>query len=460
MQRNRTRQYPRRGPLYWFRWLLVLPAVGVASVLAGIAGVLPCLLFDFEQGLFLVGRLCAIAWVAAAYLTAPSHKTRTAAVAYIAGVVSAWFLTAKDPIQGGSMRLAFTLACAGGVAALFLCQSAKTRRRWLNWARSAFSARSISDTASTIQQLITKGEEAMKQNRFTGQIMKRYRLGRLLAASAALVAAGCVVVAIGRAAIDIVPQERRGLHMRLGKYVQTLDPGLHLKIPIIDTIIGVSVKERQGYIKHVDAMTEDNVIMKVSLQYTYEVIDPMRYRLEVEDPDTIIREFVQGKLRDIVNTISMSDVMKKRMEFGQRIMEALAGREHDYGIHFKLIQVQGTYPPHEVQEAIKQRMVTEQHTVGAREEATQKQIIADAALYEARKQSEAAKYQIEETAKARKESIRMLLDELSKHADLGPKYLEYLISQELRHNSKWIISGSHVPQIHLADGGTDPAELP
>jgi len=292
----------------------------------------------------------------------------------------------------------------------------------------------------------------MKESGFIEHILKRLVWIKWLVIAAVLLAVG---YRVGREAIDIVPQERRGLYMRLGKYVRTLDPGLHLKIPIIDTIIGVSVKERQGYIKHVDAMTADNVIMKVSLQYTYEVTDPMRYRLEIDEPETIIREFVQGKLRDIVTTISMNDVMKKRMELGQLITQKLTGKEHDYGIRFKLIQVQGTYPPTEVQEAIKQRMVMEQRTVAAKEQAMQKQIIADASLYEAQKRSDATKYQIEETAKAQKESIRMLLEELAKNETLGLKYMDYLVSQELKSNSKWILSGGQLPQLHL-----DTASVP
>lgn len=259
---------------------------------------------------------------------------------------------------------------------------------------------------------------------------------------------------LARGVVDIIPQQNRGLYLRMGRYVATLDPGLHLKVPLVDQIIGVPVTERQGYIQHVDAMTQDNVIMKLSLQYTYEVTDPRRYRLEVVDPDSIIREFVQGKLRDIVNTISMNDVMKKRQELGQHITADLAAKEQDFGVHFKLVQVQGAFPPPEVQEAIKQRMVAEQQTVAAKEQATQKQIIADASFYEEGRRAEARRYEIEETAKAQKTSINMLLEELSKHEQLGYAYLQYLTSQALKDNSKWIISGGSAPQIHLEANGS------
>ncbi len=294
----------------------------------------------------------------------------------------------------------------------------------------------------------------MKEKQTIRQLLRGNIWARLVTIAIVLIVGANIVIALGRGTVDIISQDQRGLYMRMGRYVRTLEPGLHLKVPAIDRIIRVSVRERQGYIKHVDAMTEDNVIMRVSLQYTYEVTEPRRYQLEVDNPDAMIMEFVQGKLRDIVNTISMADVMRKRMELGQSMTQALADKEEHFGIHFKLIQVQGTYPPTEVEEAIKQSMVTEQRTVAAKEEATQKQIIADASFYEAQKRTDAAKYEIEETAKAKKESINMLLGELSQHEELGAKYLEYLISQELKNNSKWIISGSQVPEMHLnAEGG-------
>ena len=197
----------------------------------------------------------------------------------------------------------------------------------------------------------------MKEKQTIRQLLRGNIWARLVTIAIVLIVGANIVIALGRGTVDIISQDQRGLYMRMGRYVRTLEPGLHLKVPAIDRIIRVSVRERQGYIKHVDAMTEDNVIMRVSLQYTYEVTEPRRYQLEVDNPDAMIMEFVQGKLRDIVNTISMADVMRKRMELGQSMTQALADKEEHFGIHFKLIQVQGTYPPTEVEEAIKQSML-------------------------------------------------------------------------------------------------------
>ena len=147
---------PRRKAIYWLRRLLVPPAVSAACVFTGIAGGLPCLFLRFERGLFLIAPLCAIAWVVAAYAMAPSHKTRTAVVAYGVGAIAAWFLAGSDPFRSGGRLLTFALACTGGMGALLVCLPSKTRSLWLRSVTHELSARSISNSINTIHQFITK----------------------------------------------------------------------------------------------------------------------------------------------------------------------------------------------------------------------------------------------------------------------------------------------------------------
>lgn len=436
---NTAAPAPSKSLIYWLRWVLVLPATCAAFAGVGLLGVLASVWTHAERLLPVVGAACAFAWVLAGALVAPSHKRAVAATSFVVGALAAWLVTGVIPLPRVPRVVAFLFACGGGLAALALLS-----RLGIRASGAAFSTLRLRDH-------IRKGIAAMHAESTAPILRSARRTARGVLLVAVLAWGGWM---LARGVVDIIPQQNRGLYLRMGRYVATLDPGLHLKVPLVDQIIGVPVTERQGYIQHVDAMTQDNVIMKLSLQYTYEVTDPRRYRLEVVDPDSIIREFVQGKLRDIVNTISMNDVMKKRQELGQHITADLAAKEQDFGVHFKLVQVQGAFPPPEVQEAIKQRMVAEQQTVAAKEQATQKQIIADASFYEEGRRAEARRYEIEETAKAQKTSINMLLEELSKHEQLGYAYLQYLTSQALKDNSKWIISGGSAPQIHLEANGS------
>jgi regulator of protease activity HflC (stomatin/prohibitin superfamily) len=190
--------------------------------------------------------------------------------------------------------------------------------------------------------------------------------------------------------------------------------------------------------------------MDVSLLYTYKVADPVRYQLEVLDPERIVSGFVQGTLRDVVNTRTMDDVMHSRAAINQEVMEILMQREEQYGVEFVLVQIQSASPPPEVVNAIKDRMVAVQLQEQADAEAVQQRTLADSQFYAAQKKAEGEAIQITVTSQAQLEALQNILTELEASGNLGEQYIQVLIAQELRQNSKWIISnGGTIPVIDL-----------
>ncbi|MFC1974821.1 SPFH domain-containing protein [Chloroflexota bacterium] len=258
-----------------------------------------------------------------------------------------------------------------------------------------------------------------------------------------------LVLFIGRAAVYKIHAYERGLHLRGGRFIKIDEPGWHMQMPLVDTVIIVEVNERLGYVERIPAMTSDDVTMVVSLQYTYRVTNPERFALEVDDPERIVFEFVQGKLRDVINTKPMTEVMHSRTVMNQEVMAALREKEAQYGVRFVIVQMQNASPPDEVVTAIKDRMVAVQRQEQAQAEAAQKQTQADAEFYAAQKRAEAEAYQISTTAEAQQQALRVILLELEGKGDLAENYIQYMIAQELKENSKWIISGESMPIVDL-----------
>lgn len=269
-----------------------------------------------------------------------------------------------------------------------------------------------------------------------------------------------VITTVARSSVYKIHEYERGLHLRGGRFISVQEPGWHVQIPLVDTVIIVTVNERLGYVERIPAMTSDNVTMNVSLQYTYEVIDPEQFALRVADPERIVFEFVQGKLRDVVNTKGMTEVMNDRVVMNSQVMDALKAKEEQYGVRFVTVQLQSASPPDEVLGAIKDRMVASQRQEQAQAEALQAQTLADAELYAAQKRADAEAYQITTTARAESQrieftteaqqlAVRAILEELDGRGELAEKYLDYLIAQELKTNSKWILGGESVPRIDI-----------
>jgi membrane protease subunit HflK len=283
-------------------------------------------------------------------------------------------------------------------------------------------------------------------------------LYRLSVVTLAAIVVAAVLLTVSQSAIYKIHEYERGLHLRGGRFLSVDQPGWHVQIPYVDTVIIVKVNERSGYVERISAATADNLTMVISLQYTYKVADPRTFALEVDDPERILFELVQGKLRDVANTQSMTDMMNNRATFNETMLAELRAKEQQYGVQFITVQIQSAEPPANVVSAIEDRMVAVQRQAQAEAEAAQQKVLADANFYSAQKQADAEAYQIQQRAAAQQESIRLLLGALSQHPDIASKYLDYLMTQELKNNSKWVIGqpGS-APIIDLRpEEGTRP----
>lgn len=297
-----------------------------------------------------------------------------------------------------------------------------------------------------------------------GVIDRLFKLATIWLALLLVVAA---VLVVGRSAVYKIHAYERGLHLRGGRFIAVDDPGWHVQIPLVDTVIIVKVNERLGYVERVPAMTSDDVTMDVSLQFTYRVSDPERFALEVDDPERIIFEFVQGKLRDVVNTKDMTEVMHSRAEMNAEVMAALREKEQQYGVKFVTVQIQSASPPEEVVTAIKDRMVAVQRQEQAMAEAAQRRTLADAEYYAAQKKADGDAYEITTlaeadaqrialTSAAEKEATQAILAALQGKGDLAEQYIQLLIAQELKDNSKWIISGATGESTPVVELRTTP----
>lgn len=293
------------------------------------------------------------------------------------------------------------------------------------------------------------GEEGRRRGVAQGCLDKLYKNALLILI---LMVVGGTLFSLARAAVYKIRPYERGLHLRGGRFIDVDQPGWHVQIPFVDTVIAVIVIERSGTIDSLAAMTADDVTMDVSLLYTYKVVDPVRYQLEVLDPEAIVAGFVMGTLRDVVNTRHMDEVMHSRQEINLEVITILQEKESQYGVEFVLVQIQDASPPAEVVNAIKNRMVAEQLQEQAAAEAEQQRTLADSQFYTAQKKAEGDAYQITKLAEAQADALRIILQELESKGSLGEQYIQVLIAQELRQNSKWIISnGGTMPVIDFRD---------
>jgi membrane protease subunit HflK len=113
-----------------------------------------------------------------------------------------------------------------------------------------------------------------------------------------------------------VDEKERAVILRLGKYHETLGPGLHWNPVIIDQRFTVLVTQEQDYSARGLMLTEDENIVEVPISVQYNIPDPRAFVLNVRDPITSLRHATDSALRHVVGSTKSSAVLSE----GRQVM--------------------------------------------------------------------------------------------------------------------------------------------
>src|SRR5512132_109518 len=110
-----------------------------------------------------------------------------------------------------------------------------------------------------------------------------------------------VLVLVGLAlSVRIVKQYERGVLFRLGRVVGTREPGLRLIVPLLEVLRRVSLRIVTMPIQSQGIITRDNVSVDVSAVAYYQVVDPVKSVVAIENVAAAIDQIAQTTLRKVV----------------------------------------------------------------------------------------------------------------------------------------------------------------
>ena len=146
-------------------------------------------------------------------------------------------------------------------------------------------------------------------------------------------AAALAGVGLLLATIFTVDQRTVAMVQRLGKFVREAGPGLHFKLPVIDSVIGrVNLRVQQLDVK-IETKTEDNVFVQMVVAVQYFVLPEKVYDAfyKLDDATRQITSFVFDVVRARVPTIKLDDVFEKKDEIADIVRTELAQVMEGFG---------------------------------------------------------------------------------------------------------------------------------
>lgn len=182
-------------------------------------------------------------------------------------------------------------------------------------------------------------------------------MGSTLAAVAVVVLA--VVVVYVLAGVRIVRPYQRGIVEVLGRYKDTVDPGLRMVPPIIYKLRIVDMREQVADVPPQEVITADNVVVAVDAVVYYEPTDPKRLVYNVADFMLAITKLAQTNLRNLIGDMDLDSALTSRDQINTALRNILDEATDKWGVRVGRVEIQRIDPPMDVMNAMHEQMKAE-----------------------------------------------------------------------------------------------------
>jgi regulator of protease activity HflC (stomatin/prohibitin superfamily) len=165
-------------------------------------------------------------------------------------------------------------------------------------------------------------------------------------------AALALLAVIVVAAVKIVPEYERGVIFRLGRVIGVKGPGLFVIIPIVDRMVRVNLQTVTMDIPPQDVITRDNVTVRVNAVTYFNVVDPIKATVAIQQYILGTSQIAQTTLRSILGQVDLDDLLINREEINQRLQTIIDGLTDPWGVKVTLVEVKDVELPETMRRAM------------------------------------------------------------------------------------------------------------
>jgi len=205
----------------------------------------------------------------------------------------------------------------------------------------------------------------------------------------------------------IVKQQTAAIIERFGRFIGVRQPGLRIKIPIIDRISGrISLRVLQLDVA-VETKTKDDVFTKLKISVQYKVIKDKVWEAfyKLDSPQDQITSYVFDVVRAVVPKMKLDDVFEKKDEIANAVKGELNDAMGNYGYDIIRALVTDIDPAVEVKTSMNRINASEREKVAAQYEGDAARILI---VEKAKAEAESKRLQGQGIADQRREIARGL----------------------------------------------------
>lgn len=172
------------------------------------------------------------------------------------------------------------------------------------------------------------------------------------------------LLAIASAGIKIVQEYERGVIFRLGRLVGAKGPGLFFIIPFVDRMVKVDLRVVTLDIPAQEAITKDNVTVKVDAVAYFRVVDPSAAITQVENYRQATWRIAQTTLRSVLGQSELDELLTHREQINHKLQKIIDEHTEPWGVKVSIVEVKDVELPDTLKRAMARQAEAEREKRG------------------------------------------------------------------------------------------------
>ena len=167
-----------------------------------------------------------------------------------------------------------------------------------------------------------------------------------------LVGVAVLIVFFLIVSIKQINEYERGVKFTLGKFSKIMNPGWNIVLPIFQSFKKVDIRTKAVDVPEQEAITKDNVSIKINAVLYYEIFDASKAILAVENFNYAVSQLAQTTMRNVVGTVSLDELLTEREKISGEICSIVDEATDPWGIKVANVELKDISLPEEMKRVI------------------------------------------------------------------------------------------------------------
>ena len=161
-----------------------------------------------------------------------------------------------------------------------------------------------------------------------------------------------IILIILLKSIKQINEYERGIKFTMGKFSSMMNPGWNVVLPIFQSYKKIDIRTKAVDVPEQEAITKDNVSVRINAVIYYKIFDASKAILEVENFYYAVSQLAQTTMRNVVGSVSLDELLTEREKLSEAICKVIDEATDPWGVKVENVELKDVSLPEDMKRVI------------------------------------------------------------------------------------------------------------